>query len=177
MLRFHMKEYESLKFKEEDSPFNEDGDPGKDTPLRDGITDIDAEYERILEEQKGEKEEIFYPTPRADGGVPVKEPADRVMFPVRLLRKRLTPLQYKITQDNYMETKGTGIYNDFFEDGRYDCIVCNANLFTSEQKYKSDCGWATFSAGDKVNIDGCKTSDLEKNNLRCRCCYSNLGSI
>lgn len=61
------------------------------------------------------------------------------------LRNRLTPLQYQVTQESSTERPFTGKYNKFYEKGVYRCIVCHEDLFTSDTKYDSGCGWPAFN--------------------------------
>ena len=39
----------------------------------------------------------------------------------------------------------TGCYNKFYEKGMYTCIVCDQELFSSDTKYDSGCGWPAFN--------------------------------
>jgi len=61
-----------------------------------------------------------------------------------LLRK-LTPLQYEVTQNNATERPFTGEYNDCRKVGLYVDIVSGEPLFTSMDKFNSGCGWPAFS--------------------------------
>lgn len=61
------------------------------------------------------------------------------------LRNRLTPIQYQVTQESSTERPFTGKYNKFYETGIYRCIVCHEDLFTSDTKYDSGCGWPAFN--------------------------------
>lgn len=61
------------------------------------------------------------------------------------LRNRLTPIQYQVTQESSTERPFTGKYNKFYEKGIYRCIVCHEDLFTSDTKYDSGCGWPAFN--------------------------------
>lgn len=61
------------------------------------------------------------------------------------LRKRLTSMQYQVTQEAGTERAFTGKYNKFYETGVYRCIVCHEDLFTSDTKYDSGCGWPAFN--------------------------------
>ncbi|KAL5287039.1 hypothetical protein ACFFRR_008160 [Megaselia abdita] len=61
------------------------------------------------------------------------------------LKKRLTPLQYQVTQEAATERPFTGCYNKHYEKGVYHCIICNEALFTSDTKYDSGCGWPAFN--------------------------------
>ena len=71
------------------------------------------------------------------------------------LKKRLTSLQYLVTQESETERAYTGCYDEHFEKGTYHCIVCNEPLFSSDHKYNSGCGWPAFDdvlEQDKVSL-------------------------
>lgn len=61
------------------------------------------------------------------------------------LRKKLTPLQYEVTQNEATERPFTGEYDDFYEQGIYVDIVSDEPLFSSTDKYDAGCGWPSFS--------------------------------
>lgn len=58
---------------------------------------------------------------------------------------RLTPEQYRVTQQNGTERPFTGEYDDHFEPGIYVDIVSGEPLFASADKFNSGCGWPSFS--------------------------------
>ncbi|KAI9564052.1 hypothetical protein GHT06_007790 [Daphnia sinensis] len=60
------------------------------------------------------------------------------------LQKKLTPQQFKVTQEKGTEMPFTGKYNDHHETGTYICIVCSSPLFSSDTKYDSGSGWPSF---------------------------------
>ncbi len=59
--------------------------------------------------------------------------------------KRLTPEQYRVTQQSGTERPGTGEYNDHKEAGIYVDIVSGEPLFASSDKFESGCGWPSFT--------------------------------
>lgn len=61
------------------------------------------------------------------------------------LKKRLTPIQYEVTQEAGTEYPHTGQYTKCYERGVYKYIVCHEELFNSDTKYDSGCGWPSFS--------------------------------
>lgn len=69
------------------------------------------------------------------------------------LKEMLTPLQYKVTQENGTEPPYTNEYNNNKKDGIYVDIVSGQPLFSSKDKYDSGSGWPSF------------TKPLEKNNV------------
>ncbi len=58
---------------------------------------------------------------------------------------RLTPEQFRVTQQNGTERPFTGEYDDHFEPGLYVDIVSGEPLFASSAKFNSGCGWPAFS--------------------------------
>ncbi|MFN3211264.1 MAG: peptide-methionine (R)-S-oxide reductase MsrB [Roseovarius sp.] len=58
---------------------------------------------------------------------------------------RLTPEQYRVTQENGTERPFTGEYNDNKAAGIYVDIVSGEPLFASSDKFESGCGWPSFT--------------------------------
>jgi peptide-methionine (R)-S-oxide reductase len=58
---------------------------------------------------------------------------------------KLTPEQYRVTQQSGTERAGTGEYNDHKEPGIYVDIVSGEPLFASSDKFESGCGWPSFT--------------------------------
>ena len=58
---------------------------------------------------------------------------------------RLTPEQYRVTQQNATEAPGTGAYLNNKEPGIYVDIVSGEPLFASSDKFESGCGWPSFT--------------------------------
>ena len=63
----------------------------------------------------------------------------------RELQKRLTPLQYKVTQEDATEPAFDNEYWDNKKPGIYVDIVSGEPLFSSLDKYKSGTGWPSFT--------------------------------
>ncbi|MDQ0255192.1 methionine-R-sulfoxide reductase [Evansella vedderi] len=61
------------------------------------------------------------------------------------LRKKLTEIQYEVTQNNGTERPFHNEYWDFFEEGVYVDIVSGEPLFSSTDKFDSNCGWPSFT--------------------------------
>jgi len=72
------------------------------------------------------------------------------------LKKRLTPIQYAVTQHDATERPFSNIYSDHHEAGIYVDIVSGEPLFSSLDKYDSGTGWPSF------------TRPLESSNIRTR---------
>lgn len=61
------------------------------------------------------------------------------------LKKRLTDMQYFVTQQNGTEPPFRNEYNDHTEDGIYVDIISGKPLFSSQDKYDAGCGWPSFT--------------------------------
>jgi peptide-methionine (R)-S-oxide reductase len=96
------------------------------------------------------------------------------------LRARLTPEQFYVTQQKGTEAPFTGKFNKHYETGTYTCIVCGAELFTSESKFDSGCGWPSFdkAASEKVvdtNTDA--SHGMLRDEITCGKCGAHLGHV
>ena len=58
---------------------------------------------------------------------------------------KLTPEQFRVTQENGTERAGTGVLTSNKEPGIYVDIVSGEPLFASSDKYESGCGWPSFT--------------------------------
>lgn len=61
------------------------------------------------------------------------------------LKKKLTPMQYHVTQESGTEPPFQGEYDQHFEDGIYVDIVSGKPLFSSKDKFDAHCGWPSFA--------------------------------
>ncbi|XP_068155143.1 methionine-R-sulfoxide reductase B1 isoform X1 [Drosophila tropicalis] len=104
------------------------------------------------------------------------------------LRKRLTPMQYQVTQEAGTERPFTGCYNKHYEKGVYQCIVCHQDLFSSDTKYDSGCGWPAFNdVLDKgkvtlhrdasIPVVISKTLGMVRTEVRCSRCSAHMGHV
>src|SRR6476659_8799695 len=85
-------------------------------------------------------------------------------------RAELTPEQYRILREKGTERPFTGEYDHTFEPGTYRCAGCGAELFESDAKYDSGCGWPAFSApASQEAIDEARdgTFGMVRTEVRC----------
>lgn len=68
------------------------------------------------------------------------------------LKKRLTPLQYKVTQEDATEPPFQNEYWNHFDEGIYVDVVSGEPLFCSLDKYDAGCGWPSFTKPIHTNV-------------------------
>lgn len=61
------------------------------------------------------------------------------------IKEMLTPMQYRVTQENATEPPFSNEYYNSFEEGIYVDIISGKPLFLSSDKFESGCGWPAFS--------------------------------
>jgi peptide-methionine (R)-S-oxide reductase len=61
------------------------------------------------------------------------------------LKQKLTPIQFSVTQEDATEPPFKNPLWDFFEEGLYVDVVSGEALFTSKDKFESNCGWPSFT--------------------------------
>jgi peptide-methionine (R)-S-oxide reductase len=96
------------------------------------------------------------------------------------LREQLTPIQYQVTQQKGTERPFTGEYYDHKENGVYTCIVCGAELFSSETKYDSGCGWPSFYAPKEdapIQEHTDRSHFMVRTEIVCQECGAHLGHV
>lgn len=96
------------------------------------------------------------------------------------LRKRLTPLQYEVTQRKATERAFTGEYWNSHQKGLYRCIVCGAPLFRSDAKFDSVCGWPSFFEPVSKTAVGSQTDTsffMVRDEILCARCGAHLGHV
>ena len=96
------------------------------------------------------------------------------------LKQRLTPLQYKVTQQAGTERAFTGEYWETKEPGTYRCVVCDEPLFSSDTKYDSGSGWPSFWESldpEKVNRIEDRSLGMVRIEATCAKCGAHLGHI
>lgn len=96
------------------------------------------------------------------------------------LQKRLTPEEYKVTQEKGTEAPFTGEFYDHHEAGMYTCKVCGAKLFSSDAKFDSGTGWPSFDRPmdrENVILETDTSNGMTRTEVLCRNCGAHLGHV
>ena len=108
-----------------------------------------------------------------------------VAYPVKLdeeeLKSRIDPLSFDVLRKAATESAFTGEYTDSETIGVYKCKACAAELFRSETKFHSGCGWPSFYEPTKEDavelIEDRSLFPRVRTEVRCAACGSHLGHV
>jgi len=92
----------------------------------------------------------------------------------------LTPEQYAVARRKGTERAFTGKYYDFHEKGVFLCVCCGNELFTSDTKYDSGCGWPSFYAPldeSKIVKESDRSYGMVRTEVMCSRCGAHLGHV
>ncbi|HNS12397.1 MAG TPA: peptide-methionine (R)-S-oxide reductase MsrB [Bacteroidia bacterium] len=95
-------------------------------------------------------------------------------------KKILSPEQYEVLRLKGTERPFTGKYNIHKEKGTYVCAACGMELFSSDMKFESNCGWPSFDeeiAGGKIIKKEDRTHGMIRTEILCANCGSHLGHL
>lgn len=114
-------------------------------PVRYRIYRYGSGRDRFLDKVWGEDRES-YKRPDNPGGKGAKKSGENFTKPPdKVLKEKLTPMQYKVTQKDGTEPAFQNEYHDNKREGIYVDIVSGEPLFSSTDKYDSGTGWPSFT--------------------------------
>jgi len=95
-------------------------------------------------------------------------------------KKELSEEEFRVLREKGTERAFSGKYNLHFEDGMYKCRACGNELFTSESKFESGCGWPSFDnqvSEEAVVTKRDTTHGMIRTEILCGNCGSHLGHV
>jgi len=105
---------------------------------------------------------------------------DKVTKTEEQWRQELTPEQYRVLRQKGTEMPFSGEYETTTTPGRYLCAACGQELFASETKFDSGCGWPSFyqpAAGDKIDEHLDTSHGMRRTEVTCSRCGGHLGHV
>ncbi len=105
---------------------------------------------------------------------------DKIVKSEQEWRAQLTPEQYHITRQKGTEPPFSGEYYYFKGQGKYLCVACGNELFSSETKYDSGSGWPSFwEPIAEVHVEEQRDTShgMVRTEVRCSRCGAHLGHV
>ena len=96
------------------------------------------------------------------------------------LKKKLTPEEFRVTQEKGTEPAFCGVYWNHHEKGTYCCVCCSTPLFGSEKKFDSGTGWPSYfqpvTEGAVKNVTD-SSHGMRRTEVLCGTCDAHLGHV
>jgi peptide methionine sulfoxide reductase msrA/msrB len=90
---------------------------------------------------------------------------------------KLTPFEHHVIKEQGTEAPNTGLYTDTETPGVYCCKACDAELYKSEHKFLSHCGWPSFDDEIPQAVKRLPDPDGRRVEIRCAACDAHLGHV
>jgi peptide-methionine (R)-S-oxide reductase len=105
---------------------------------------------------------------------------DKVIKTEEQWRKELTPEQYRVLREKGTEMPFSGEYENTTTPGMYRCAACGQELFLSDTKFDSGCGWPSFfqpATKGKIDEHLDTSHGMQRVEVTCSRCGSHLGHV
>lgn len=111
-----------------------------------------------------------------------QEPTEKVVKTNDEWKKILTPEQYRILRKSGTEAPHGAVYQEFKKqgEGAYHCAGCDALLFSSKEKFDTDCGWPSFydpAKAQNVTTKVDTSGGYVRTEVNCAKCDGHLGHV
>ncbi|QQY83310.1 peptide-methionine (R)-S-oxide reductase MsrB [Tamlana sp. s12] len=94
--------------------------------------------------------------------------------------EQLTPEQYRITRQKGTERAHSGDLCTAYDEGKYNCVCCDAPLFDSTIKFSSGTGWPSFTqpiTENAIKYEKDTTYGMVRVEVMCNVCDAHLGHV
>lgn len=91
--------------------------------------------------------------------------------------KHLTPAEKNVILEKGTEAPFTGEFDDFFEEGVYNCKQCGTSLYVSNAKFDAGCGWPSFDQEIPGKVKRIQDKDGRRVEIQCATCGAHLGHV
>ena len=105
---------------------------------------------------------------------------DKITKPDTEWQKQLTPEQFDICRRKGTESPFTGDYWNHKEPGVYRCACCGTELFDSDAKFDSGCGWPSYTApvaAENIATEEDHSFGMRRTEVTCARCDAHLGHV
>jgi len=95
-------------------------------------------------------------------------------------KKKLSPESFNVARKQGTELAFTGKYHNCHENGIYQCVCCETDLFDSKTKFDSGTGWPSFwepIASENVKEHQDRSYGMVRNEVLCSRCDAHLGHV
>jgi peptide-methionine (R)-S-oxide reductase len=119
-------------------------------------------------------------SPDSPRAVPEQHMKDKVVKTEEEWKKELTPEQFNVLRQKGTERAFTGEFWNSHTPGMYRCAGCGLELFSSETKFDSGCGWPSFYAPvkpDTVATQADHSHSMDRTEVLCPRCGGHLGHV